>query len=1302
MPKFSPKIGTQFIFLSALLVGLAVFVSDRVYYNNSEDILVEAELNSLEDEAQLLLNPIQEEILRLKDDLRLLYSSPAHLAILDDPNTDNVEALAERFRALLLTRPNYLQVRFIDGRGQELVRLDRKGTLSGSVITRPIEDQLQNKRDEQYFAEAVNTKPGEVYLSNIDTNREFGKIIRPLVHVLRAAVPSYRKDESLAGMLIINLNMTRLLRKLSENVTEPQELYVTNTFGDYLWHPRRERLLDAGPQSATIQDEFPGSQRVVEGNRVKLLGETEGGLILSYLALPFDTLNPERRLGIGLTAQKESLLVDIRDLRQQNLSMSFALVALAALVAWVFSRLITRPLATVVDLSEKFPESTDTSALPVHKGDEIGVLARSFSRLVSKASEQEWLRLGQLEVADAIRRSETKQITAFAVLKCLCRHMDVALGAFYEVLPGGELRLLDGYAVKGESQAKKWIDSGGSLLTEALEVGDVQTFTDIPGDYYRIHSGLGEMRPNTILFLPILIDDERLGIIELARTRPFTDLQIEFARSVVSVIGLALIALRAIEKQADLLSTSQKQQEELQVTNATLEEKSRELEESQDVLKAQAAELEQTNAEMQSQNDEMEVQNSVLAEQKDQIEQQRDEIRRRMSETERVSKYKSEFLASMSHELRTPLNSMLILAKSFQDNDEGNLTEAQVEEASVIYNGGLELLHLINDVLDLAKIEAGKMSIVHGELSLRSMIQKLVRQFEPLCREKELRLEAHIDSDVPETIVTDSQRLEQVLKNLLSNAVKFTEAGSINVKLNCTGDGEVTFAVTDTGIGIDEDKAKDIFEAFQQEDGSIDRKYGGTGLGLSISQELATLLNGRISLVSKKGVGSTFTLTVPSLNKGPEEKTGESIETGGALVAAEPAPRISVNATGGDKPRQSDLKTLLVVEDDQDFARTLAGIAERQGYETYVTGSGTQALLMAHAHKPSAIVLDLVLSDLDGMQVLEQLKRDIRTRHIPVHVISARDDGKADTLRQGAVGYLTKPVTPEQVNAVLADAANIQQSIIKRVLVVEDDRNTQIAISNLLKNGSVEICQAETGADGLERLDEGSFDCIILDLQLPDMTGFDWLSQIEAMDEGIIPPIVIYTARQLTREETRRLEEYTGSIIIKGAHSPERLLDEVMLFLHSLDSSLSDLQRKMIEMQNDPNDVFESRKILLVDDDMRNVFAVSKLLKKQGVQVVIADNGQMALDQLEKESDIALVIMDIMMPVMDGYEAIQKIRANPVYKDLPIIALTARSMPDEREKCLAAGANDYVAKPLDMDMLLTLMRVLLVGERDVA
>ena len=677
-----------------------------------------------------------------------------------------------------------------------------------------------------------------------------------------------------------------------------------------------------------------------------------------------------------------------------------------------------------------------------------------------------------------------------------------------------------------------------------------------------------------------------------------------------------------------------------------------------------------------------------------------------------VSKYKSEFLANMSHELRTPLNSLLILSRDLADNRKGNLSDKQVEATEIIYKSGKDLLNLINEILDLSKIEAGKMTINLQEILLADLADSINKNFKHQTDQKGVDLIVNISTDIDDKIVSDQQKIEQIIKNLMSNAIKFTEKGSITVdfrkptagmdlsRSELTPENSIAIAVTDTGMGIPKTKQEAIFEAFQQADGSTSRKFGGTGLGLSISRELAKLLGGELQLESEEGKGSTFTIILPKvLRETDKEKVIGKQNTKDRSAKKEipksqkrknytPAPSIDDDR---DSLTEKDRK-ILVIEDDLNFAKTLRSFCRDKHFKFIHSGDGETGLKLAEKYIPDAIILDIKLPGIDGWEVLDKLKENSRLRHIPVHMMSALEE-TIDAFQKGAIGYLTKPVSKEQLDKAFKTMESFYTKDIKDLLIVEDDDTMRKVIIDLLGEEKINITAVGLGKKALEKIKKEQFDCIILDLSLPDISGFEVLKDLEKMDDITIPPVIIYTGKDITKEEEYELNKYTSSIIIKGVKSEERLLDETALFLHQVVDEMPEDKQKIISKIHDKDALFEGKRVLVVDDDMRNVFAVSHILEEKGMKTVSAANGKKALEILEKEAPFDLVLMDIMMPVMDGYETMKRIRNQSKFKNLIIIALTAKAMKGDKEQCLAAGANDYLAKPLQIDRLLSLMRV---------
>ncbi|MFL5934801.1 MAG: response regulator, partial [Gaiellaceae bacterium] len=755
-------------------------------------------------------------------------------------------------------------------------------------------------------------------------------------------------------------------------------------------------------------------------------------------------------------------------------------------------------------------------------------------------------------------------------------------------------------------------------------------------------------------------------------------------------------------------------------SNAELEAQTATLRASEELLQTQQEELQQTNEELEERSQQLEEQNRRIEIKNEEIELARLALEEKADQLALSSRYKSEFLANMSHELRTPLNSLLILTKLLGDNAEGNLTDKQIEFARTIHNAGAELLGLINDILDLSKVEAGKMDVNAVEVAISDELALLERSFAPIAEEKGLSFELDYADDALPTILTDPQRLQQVLKNLLSNAFKFTEEGGVTLRVSqppagmqfagdalAHADRVVAFSVVDTGIGIPADKVRLIFEAFQQADGTTSRRYGGTGLGLSISREIARLLGGEIHVESRPDEGSTFTLYVPErfvahvpAETGAEllrQITGEPepVSSGnGDLPAFDPSLLVPGEVEDDRESIEAGDRVVLIVEDDADFARTELAVAREHGFKGIVALRGDSGLALAREFRPDAIVLDMSLPVLDGWTVLDRLKRHPSTRHIPVHIVSGVGELRP-ALAAGAAAFLEKPATMEALDEVFRGIGSFIERDVKRLLVVDDDEVQRQSIVELVGgDGDVEIVAVGSSEEALVALDqEAPFDCMVLDLRLPKMTGFALLEKVKSDEQSRHLPVIVYTSKDLTKREETKLKRFAETIVVKDARSPERLLDETSLFLHRVESRLPEAKRKMLEQLHNAEALFQGKKVLIVDDDVRNVFALTSALEAHGMEVRFAENGREGIESLEQQPDVDLVLMDVMMPEMDGYEATRAIRERPQFEKLPIIALTAKAMKGDRERSIASGASDYITKPVDTDQLLSLLRV---------
>lgn len=1312
--------------LTSLVVAMIVmtaFAVNEAYIRGSSRILVDQAIADLEKEADFFQYPLAGVINQVKDDVRLISKLSAMEALMraelaggtDPAGEGAVEELQRRlavtFREMLKTRERYVKIRLIGVQqdAREMLVVERHG----ADVRRLSESELTSKAKEGYFKVATGLPAGEIYLSAPDLEREDGKLTEPHVLLLRVATPLYSADGKIFGTAVISFDFSRVLLAMRQQLLTNRVLYISNAAGDYLVHPDKSKLYaSALGHPHTIQSDQPWLQRVLSNQKEETalhLPEDESrGSIITFQKYHFDARDPENFLGISLEAPYRDIISRTAEVERQGYIFSTIIALLAVTSAFLLLRVSMRTLNQVAFAVTRYRQGEKNIALPTESPDEIGLLSREFQAMIRQKAEEEWARETLLRISQDILGFKDLHSFASTLMNLLASAVDAQVGVLYVNSDFGHgvrrefgeaLVLLGGSGMDDRGRMEQSIPIGQGLAGQCASDGRMRLVSDVPDNYLMVSSSLGAANPRQLLLLPVIFQKRQIGVIELATLGSFSEAHIALLTQAAFNAGIII----------NSISISMRTEELLEETRLTAEE----LKRNEEELKTQQEELEVSNEEMEEKTRALEDQNAQIRQKSRELGESKRMIEEKARELELAGKYKSEFLANMSHELRTPLNSLLILARSLAENEEGNLTAEQVEEARIIHGGGLELLNLINDILDLSKVEAGKLNIIMDNVPLHVTLRRIEQQFEPVVKTGNLGFSITSDEKLPETIYTDAQRVEQVLKNLLSNAFKFTEKGTVSLHVGRPQEGltlhrgikdrekSIAFSVTDTGIGIDETKLNSIFEAFQQEDGSTDRHYGGTGLGLTIARKFAHMLGGEIHVASKKGQGSTFTLILPdAVSPVAEISEGTPSRSLVAMPAASP-PVEFVNDDRGQLGAKD--KILLLIEDDRAFAQILMKTGRQRGYKCIVAHDGKSGILLAAEHAVSAILLDLQLPDIDGLRVLDQLKHDLRTRHIPVHVISGHD-GKIAMLplRKGAVGYLSKPVNAEGLAEVFSRIEAVTARDIKKILVIEDDRKTQAAIQSLLKKTEIEIICTGMGATALSLLEKGRFDCIILDLRLPDMTGFEWLerAQGETGENGDLPPVIIYTARDLTEEENRRLEKYTGSIVIKGAHSSERLLDEVTLFLHCIETALSGDQQAIIRMQHNPDKMLRERTVLLVDDDMRNIFALSKVLKKHGMQVVIADNGQMALERLLADKTIELVIMDIMMPVMDGYQAMRAIRANKDLQNLPVIALTARAMPEEQEKCIAAGANDYMVKPVDIDRLLTLMRVWLFRQEN--
>jgi len=1000
---------------------------------------------------------------------------------------------------------------------------------------------------------------------------------------------------------------------------------------------------------------------------------------------------------------------------------------------------LTNQVRAIAEVSTAVTKGDLTRSITVEAQGEVAKLKDNINEMIlnlkdttQKNTEQDWLKTNLARFTRMLQGQRDMKTVAQMVLSELAPLVEAQQGVFYvNNSDNGDsvMKLLGGYAYNKRKSLANEFHPGEGLVGQCMLEKERILVTDIPRDYVQVTSGLGGASPNNIVVLPVLFEGEVKAVIELSTFHIFSDTHLTFLDQLTESIGIVLNTIEANTRTEDLLQQSQSlagelqsQQDELKKTNEQLEQQAQSLRESEDLLKSQQEELRQTNEELQDKAALLARQKAEVEAKNREVEEARWEMEEKAEQLALTSKYKSEFLANMSHELRTPLNSMLILSRQLAENSEENLHAKQVQFAETIHSSGSDLLSLINDILDLSKIESGMMGIEVADVSIDEVTDQLERSFHQLAQDKNIEFFVERREEFDPILSTDDKRLQQILMNLLSNAFKFTERGNVVLKIDRAAKDEkyfleslnrasevIAFSVSDTGIGIPAEKQRIIFEAFQQADGTTSRKYGGTGLGLSISREIARLLGGEIRVTSVPGEGSTFTLFlpreyVPARAVAPpvtRRRNGKQAEA--AWTPAETFKRdtllLSDEAVVADdrvEIEEGD-RVVLIIEDDTNFANILVDLAHGKGFKCLVATTGQTALALAHKYHPAAITLDIRLPDRDGWTILDRLKHDPRTRHIPVHIISV-EGARRRALRQGAFTLLNKPVTNGDLEKTFDSMNDFLERDMRELLVVEDDDAQRMSVVELIGNGDVRTTAVGTGQEALNRLKEQRFDCMVLDLKLPDMTGFELIEQLQTDTGQTDLPIIVYTGKELTRKEEMHLRRVATSVIIKEADSPERLLAETALFLHRVEAHLPEPKRKMLELLNRRDPVLANRKVLIVDDDVRNIFALTSALESYKMKVLHAENGQKGIELLRASPGVEAVLMDIMMPEMDGYEAIAAIRQMENFKTLPIIALTAKAMKADRDHCLEVGASDYISKPLDIDQLFSLLRVWLSTE----
>nr|NQU90175.1 response regulator [Bacteroidota bacterium] len=1169
------------------------------------------------------------------------------------------------------------------------------------------------------------------------------------------------------------LAQTKSNREFSEILFDAVGVAMDDDFSNARLMVNRVKLLLAMNNKELKESVYLAALGAEKGERIK-------EIISDYAVSPTNAEMEELKIAIDdIHDYYERFATSISQINQFANSLliwgiiliTFILGAITVLLSISISRIISGSVFLLVDNFKEMVKGNIDEDIQVTSHDELGILAGSFDTMqrglrevVDKMQKivdgdyevslepksdqdrlsmalnkmtlalrdtsteniaQNWVKSGQNTLNEKMRGDKDLQELTTEVITFLAEYLQAQVGTIYLLDDEGKsLNLFGSYAFTKRKKLNESFEMGEGLVGQAAFGRQTISLTQLPDDYTRITSSTGDMIPHNVVVQPLIYNKNLIGVIELASKDVLDDNMLDFIKLVSENIAISINSSRSRDKLNELLQQTQQQaeelqtqQEELRVSNEELEEQTKALKESERELQAQQEELRVTNEELEEKTHSLETQKREIGAKNLDLMDLKDSLEQKAEELEITGKYKSEFLANMSHELRTPLNSLLILSKNLGQNKKGNLTEDQLESVEIIRKSGNDLLNLINEILDLSKIESGKMSINIEKIRFADIANNVQRNFGHMIEEKGLDLIVNVSPDMPDVIETDIIRIEQVIKNLVSNAIKFTTQGSISVDFNPAPSNHryhrtdivpsdfFALSVSDTGIGIPQEKQLVIFEAFQQANGSTSRNYGGTGLGLSISKEIAKIFGGEIQLVSEAGQGSTFTLFLPykygSKSIETRRKPSPPIQhqkpafPGNPLSGIQSQKVVESQIKSIDDDRGSldrDDKVILVVEDDMNFAQVLRVQCHDKGFKFLHAATGESGLVSAEKFLPDAIILDIKLPGMDGIAVLDRIKDNPKIRHIPVHVMSALEE-TIDVFKKGAIGYLTKPINNDQMDEAFNKLEDMIDRKVKDLLIIEDEDAMRLQIIEIIGHEDVEPVGAASAGEALELLNKKKFDCIVMDLGLPDMSGFELLKRINENKNIEVPPVIIYTGKELTREENNELKKYAESIIIKGIKSDERLLDETALFLHRVVDHLPKRKQDIISTLHDKDAVFRGKKVLLVDDDMRNVFALSKVLDEKGMEIVEAENGKVAIDKLEKDGNIDIVLMDIMMPVMDGYEAMRQIRNKPEFKSLPIIALTAKAMKDDHEKCIASGASDYLTKPIDIEKLVSLMNV---------
>lgn len=970
---------------------------------------------------------------------------------------------------------------------------------------------------------------------------------------------------------------------------------------------------------------------------------------------------------------------------------------------------ISNRIAAIKNVADQVSSGNYQLKFEDEESDALGGIAGSLNKMAeslnysfSKLKDREWLQTGIAQLNEIMIGKKQLDELTYHVVEFITAYTNSQAGAFY-LDTGNKTIELSASIALNKKAIRTELPFGEGIAGQSAQSGKVIHLQDILDPEIVIDYSGGSLKPRSIIAIPIFYETTFKGVIELASLEHYSQASLEFLKAAKFNIGMAVHSARDHQRLQNLLQRTQAQAEELQTQHSELEETNAKLEDQAEKLQASEEELKVQQEELQQINQELEERTRLLEERNELILVRNLEIQKKAEEIELSTKYKSEFLANMSHELRTPLNSILLLSRLLSDNHENNLTKSQIEYTNVIQSAGKGLLALIDEILDLSKIESGKMALEYNDVNIQSVVDELISLFRPMAQEKGIDFHINIEKDTPLTIETDQLRLGQILRNLISNALKFTKKGSVSLNIS-KANGDIVYMVKDTGIGIPRSKQETIFEAFQQADGSTRREYGGTGLGLSISSELAKLLGGSIQLISEENKGSEFILRIP-VSKNAERPEKELSINGTeeeykAFKNLNDPPKDKLYVTNHipeaipddrDQITEND-KAVLIIEDDTGFAMALLDYTRSRGYKGLVAVRGDEGIELARKFKPAGILLDIQLPVKSGWEVMEELKADKATRPIPVHIMSAHEVGTKG-LSKGAVDFINKPVAFEQFGEMFQKIEQALSKHPKKVLIIEENQKHARALGSFLESHSVHSEITNSVEDGMIALNQNDADCVILDMDIPAQQSFELLERVKKANGFENLPIIVFTGKNLSHAEEMKLKQYADSIVIKTAHSYQRILDEVSLFLHLMEENKKEGKASRYKNLGALEEVLKGKTILIADDDVRNIFSITKSLESYGVNVISAIDGKDAINQLEASNKVDLILMDMMMPEMDGYESISRIRQMQQYKNLPIIAVTAKAMTGDREKCINAGASDYITKPVDVDQLISLLRV---------